>query len=36
MEWPHVTTISRCYCQVADNIAINDVMITVFDVDVIG
>ena len=34
MEWPHVTTIGRCYCQVEDIIAIDDVMISVFNANV--
>ena len=36
MEWAHVTTIGRCYCQVADVIAIDYVMIFVFKADVIA
>ena len=29
MEWPHVTTIGRCYCQMVDVIAIDIVMILI-------
>ena len=36
MEWPHVTTIGRCYFQVADIIDIDYVMISVFKADVIA
>ena len=36
MEWVHMTTIDRCHCQLADIIAIDNVMISVFKANVIA
>ena len=36
MEWAHITTIDRCYCQVAGMIAIDYVMMLVFNANIIA